>query len=248
MRIEVVLLTVTLFSKLWRSCIGERIHQERRHLCSLVYSEATVSMIRYSLVPICLAFALVSSAQGETKEEIAKCAANKGSMERLSCFDTLARNLGLDAPKVEAFVGSGKWQVQTEQSPIDDSKNVYLVLTANNSIPGRYGKNPTPTLQFRCKEKKTEGYINFDTYLGTDSTDVTTRLDKDKAQTKSWGISTDHNAAFIPQAVPFIKSLLKKETLLVQVTPYGENTAMTSFDIRGLAESVKPLSEACSWK
>jgi type VI secretion system protein VasI len=205
-------------------------------------------MIRKYLLTFYLSLILASPSSAQSKEDVAKCASNKGSMERLSCFDNLARNLGIDAPRVEAFLGSGKWQVQTEQSPIDDSKNVYLSLTANDSIVRRYGKNLTPTLHFRCKEKKTEGYINFDTFLGSDSTQVTTRLDKDKAKTSSWGISTDHNAAFIPQAVPFIKSLLDKEALLVQLTPYSENTIMTSFDIRGLAASVKPLSEACSWK
>ena len=184
----------------------------------------------------------------ETKSDIAICASKKNSVDRLTCFDSIATTLGVDAPKVSNFVGSGKWEGHTEQSPIDDSKNVYIALSANSSIVGRFGKNPTPVLHLRCKEKETEAYINFDTFLGSDSVQVTSRLDRDKAQTISWGISTDHNSAFAPRPIQFIKSLIKKESLLVQLTPYGENTVMTSFDVRGLDESIKPIQEACSWK
>ncbi len=199
------------------------------------------------LALIC-AFSVSSALHAQSKEELAKCSAISEGIQRLVCFDALAHSLGVNAPTVENKPGKGKWQISVEQSPIDDSRNVYLSLSANEAITGKYGRNPTPTIHFRCKEKKTEGYINFDVYLGTESTRITTRVDKDKAQTNWWGISTDRQAAFVPQAIPFLKTLMNKETLLVQVTPYGENTVITTFDIRGLAESATPLTEACNRK
>ena len=190
---------------------------------------------------------LNSTAYSQSKESIAKCASLKESVSRLECFDNVAKALGVDAPHIESSKSVGAWRVTTEQSPLDDSKNVYLTLSATDSIRGKYGKDITPILYLRCKEKKTEGYIDFETFLGSDSTGVTIRLDKDKAQTSSWGISTDHNSAFIPRPVQFIKSMMNKSSMLVQLTPYGESPVMTSFSIHGLNESIKSLQDACGW-
>ena len=200
-----------------------------------------------SLITLSL-LAVSTAAYSQSKDSIAKCASLKESVLRLECFDNIAKALGVDAPLIESAKSAGAWKVTTEQSPLDDTKNVYLSITANDSIHGKYGKDPIPTLLLRCKEKKTDGFINFDTFLGSDSTDVTIRMDKDKAQTSSWSISTDHNSAFIPKPLQFIKSIMNKSSMLVQVTPYGESPVMTSFDIQGLSESIKPLQEACAWK
>jgi type VI secretion system protein VasI len=203
------------------------------------FSETLTALL--ILIPSPLVFA-------QSKQDMAKCAVLEGSIERLSCFDTLAEKVGAQGTSEQRFTGSGKWVIDTEQSAIDDSKNVHVYLVANEAIPARHGDEVIPVLKLRCSEKRTEAYVNFDTYLGTKSTRVTTRLDKDKAQTAAWTVSTTNKAAFIPKPIQFIKSLMNKETLLIQVTPYGANTVMTSFDIRGLAESAKPLQAACSWK
>lgn len=200
------------------------------------------------MIGLVIVFAHTTGVQAQSKEELAKCAAISGGIDRLTCFDAITKALNVDTPKVDSLENKGKWLVNSEQSPIDDSKNVFLTLSANAPIPGRYGKNPTPTLVFRCMEKRTEGYINFGVYLGMGTTAVTLRLDKDKAQTNQWGISNDHEAAFIPQPILFLKALTKKETLLVQVTPYGGNPVMMTFDVEDLIQAVKPLSEACNWK
>jgi type VI secretion system protein VasI len=36
-------------------------------------------------------------------------------------------------------------------------------------------------------------------------------------------------------------------TLLFEFVPFNSSPAMTTFDLRGLAEAVKPLREACEW-
>jgi len=85
-------------------------------------------------------------------------------------------------------------------------------------------------------------------FLGTDSIKVLTRLDKKKASKKTWSISTDHKAIFAPGGnVGYIKSLIKHDKLLVQLTPYSANPIMTTFDLRGLKEAVTPLRDACHW-
>lgn len=180
--------------------------------------------------------------------EIAVCAAKTSDVDRLACFDNIASKFGAEPkvtlPKVE---DSGKWRVSTKTSPIDDSKNVYLRLIAEKPVSGKYGRESQPTLLIRCKENKTNLFIPFGFFLGSDSTRVTTRLDKEKARTSTWSISTDHEAIFAPRDISFTKKLMQHDRLLVQLTPYGESPVMTEFDVRGLENAVKPLREACNW-
>lgn len=179
--------------------------------------------------------------------ELAVCSTEKDSVKRLACFDGLATKAGVDSAKTEAAPSKGKWDVQVNTSPVDDSKTVILRLDGENSVSQRY-TTTTPTLILRCQEKHTEAYITFGFFLGSDSTEVTHRLDKQKAEEREWGISTDHQAMFAPKPIDFIRKLLKAETLFLRVTPYGESPVSVSFNLTGLAESIKPLQDACGWK
>jgi len=143
-------------------------------------------------------------------------------------------------------IGVGKWSVRTEVSPIDDSTNVYLSLEANEAVSSKL-KTATPTLTLRCKEKKTEAFINWGVYLGIDETNVLVRLDGGKASQSSWSISTDYEATFVPGGAGFIKRMMGHEKMLARVTPYSESSATVTFDIAGLSEAVKPLQKACKW-
>jgi len=40
---------------------------------------------------------------------------------------------------------------------------------------------------------------------------------------------------------------MKHDNFLTQITPYGENPVMATFDIQGLKEAIKPLRKACGW-
>jgi type VI secretion system protein VasI len=185
----------------------------------------------------------------DLKTDIAKCAASKPDSSRLACYDRLATDLKVDGPKVDAVTGAGKWRVRVETSPVDDSKNAFASLDAENSVQKRYD-SATPSLLLRCKERKLEGYISYGKFfLGSDSTKVLTRFDKRPALTASWGISTDHSAVFVGgSVVNFVKELLKSESLLVELTPYSESPVLATFDVRGIKEASKSLQQVCPWK
>ncbi len=140
----------------------------------------------------------------------------------------------------------GKWDTSIATSEIDDSQKVILTLAAENTIRSSY-RTERPTLYLRCAENKTEAYINWGVFLGSDNTKVLLRYDKEKAKTRRWGLSTDHKATFVRGNIPFIKKLLKHKKLLVQVTPYSDSPVTTTFDLRGLKEAIKPLRKACHW-
>lgn len=182
------------------------------------------------------------------KTDVAKCAAKDSDASRLICFDGLAKKLGVDKPKKIVSVGKGKWIVSETTSAVDDSTNVTLYLEAEELIRGEYRhKDIRPTIMLRCSENKTNAYITWDTYLGHGSTEVLTRIDKNKSIKRNWGLSTDYKATFAPKNISFIKSLFGHSKFLAQLTPYGDSPKMATFDIAGLKEAIKPLRKECGW-
>jgi type VI secretion system protein VasI len=103
----------------------------------------------------------------------------------------------------------------------------------------------------RCKEKKTEAYIVTgmppQVEYGNDGATVTLRFDKEKATKYHTSKSTDGEALFFGQSVGLIKKMLGHTTLLFEFVPFNSSPAMTTFDLRGLADTVKPLRDTCKW-
>lgn len=194
-----------------------------------------------------LTLVLLSFLNAATKQDIAICANKDSDAERLICFDSIAKKLNVNEPKQEIIANKGKWLTTIDTSPIDDSQKVILTLEADTPVRGNFTSS-TPSLILRCSENKTEAYIAWDVYLGIGTTKVLTRLDRNKARTKTWGLSTDNKATFAPGSnVSFIKSLIGHEKLLVQTTPYGASPTMTTFHLSGLRDAIKPLKKACHW-
>lgn len=198
----------------------------------------------------CLAFIsillLINPSYASTiKKETAKCAVIKGDLARLNCFDKLAMDNNLTGNKSTSakIAGKGKWQVSTKINPIDDSKTVILFLEADSG-KGKYGDKVF--LVTRCQSNKTEFYINWKSYLGSEVY-VLTRIGDNKASTSKWDISSDSNASFRNRPIPFLKEMMKENKFIAQVTPYNENPITAIFNIAGLENAIKPLRETCNW-
>lgn len=137
------------------------------------------------------------------------------------------------------------WEASQSTNPLDDSPIVTLMLTASS---GAASNGDAPTLILRCKSKTTEAYIAWDAYLGSDATEVTTRLGKSSAERRSWGLSTDNSSTFYPgNPVAFVKGLLQVDTLVARTTPYAASPITAVFSVSGLAEHVGSLEKACGW-
>jgi type VI secretion system protein VasI len=188
-------------------------------------------------------------------QALAKCAVMEGDLDRLSCFDDLARDAGLDAPQPQAVPerasNAGKWDVSRDKNPLDDSERVVLILRADSGS-SRYG-GPVGFIA-RCQSNSTEAYINWNDYLGNDGNyrneykNVTVRIGDGQASTQRWGLSTDSKATFAPNwAGDLLKKMATANKLVVQTTPYNENPVTAIFDTTGMADALEPLMEVCGW-
>lgn len=192
-----------------------------------------------------LMFLSLDSYAAIDEKKFAKCAAVDGELSRLECFDKLAKQNNLDGPQSEPKLISdiGKWKVDVEVNPIDDSKTVTMVLSADS---GKSSWGKTIYLIARCKSGKTELYINWQDYLGSESY-VLTRVGKKDAVTRKWSLSTNSQATFHPNSISFLKEMLTSSKLVAQTTPYSDSPVTAIFDTSGMEKSIEPLRETCRW-
>jgi type VI secretion system protein VasI len=187
-----------------------------------------------------------ASAQSVPDKDIATCAAISSVVERLSCFDDLAKSHKLTATTENtSSPGKGKWFTQTDKDPMND-KAIYGAALTADSGKGRFGDSIA--LIVRCKNNKTEMFIDWSSYLGLDRARTTYRIDKQKAITSNWSISTNHKAAFFPGSpVSTLKKIAESTSFVASVTPYGENPVTAVFDTTGAAEALADIRKGCKW-
>jgi hypothetical protein len=181
--------------------------------------------------------------EDEIKKSLATCAALENESTRLDCYDQLAQaaaRVPTEAPEApeSKFKGTaGKWSVASAINPVDDSRTVVLALVDDAD---------SLQLIFRCQQGKPEIYVNAAKYLGSDSTQVLTRIGDAKAETKRWPVSLNHKAVLYPgDPGTFIKRLLTIERLVVQVNSFSEGPITAVFKLGRLPDVVAPLKEAC---
>lgn len=182
----------------------------------------------------------------DLKEKMSGCSIIDSNEFRLKCYDRVYKEETTinTAPKESGYIG--KWGQSIDTDPMTDKTIVVLSLNSENRISNSFSY-VQPTLLIRCKNNRTEVFINWDVYLGLDSTSVTTRVDKNSKVTRSWGISTDTKATFAPYGYSFAKKLIGHKKLVAEVTPYGANPTTVTFNIDGIDNAIKPLRKECGW-
>ena len=148
------------------------------------------------------------------------------------------------------------WRISTNVSEMDDSKAVYLRVDSRVEIPDTLGFGSTrPELWIRCLENQTSVFVNWARYISTGGFDsdqtIRYRIDDQEPQTMQWDISTNFEATGLwsgGRAIPFIRKLIPATRLLVEVTPYGENTVLAEFPLSGLSDHIGELQTACNWR
>lgn len=187
----------------------------------------------------------------DSDRELAKCAVVKSSVDRLACYDDLAKMRDGSAPgsRTERV---GNWNVTTETSKIDDSTNVFMRLVSENTFSDRYGNQRAGDIYIVCREHRTDLYIILGGMFLADSGgfgQVTVRIDRNKARVLYFSASTDHQALGLWRGagVGFIKQMMNGKRVLFEVTPFNESAVTVEFEIDGLDNAIKPLRKACGW-
>ena len=189
-------------------------------------------------------FFIMSLSIGQTSiaDRVLECGNTEGEASQ-ECWDSLLNDF--DEGTFSTANTIAKWTVRTDTDPIDDSPTVTLRNDSNQGISS-FGE--PITLVLRCSSGKTEVYIDWKDYLGSDRVSVTSRVGTNNAGTTLWGLSTDHKATFYPGFEDtFISRLMNTDTFAARATPYNESPVTAVWDLAGLSEAVTPLREACGW-
>lgn len=187
----------------------------------------------------------VSAVEIDSKE-IARCSAIDGALEKLDCYESIARKYEVDKPKEQEIEQptEGDWRVSLETNPIDDSKTAVALLTAST---GERALRDAPVLVVRCRSGDLNIYINWDDYLGSEAY-VTFRMGKAPAQKAFWDLSTDSQSTFAKKPLEYFQRMKKVDQVVAQVTPYNENPVTAVFDIKGFNEVSETIGDTCGIK
>jgi len=184
---------------------------------------------------------------GIDKAELALCAEISENSARHRCYDDLSTRHGIASERVATTAPApdvGTWMVSTRTDPLtDDEIHTAMLIAAS----GRSRFRDVPTLTVRCSGARTELYINWNDYLGSDAY-TTYRVGQDKAATSNWSLSTDKKAAFFPGSpVALLKRMADSDSFAASVTPYNESPVTALFDTTGAAAAFSDIRKACSW-
>jgi type VI secretion system protein VasI len=157
-------------------------------------------------------------------------------------------NVVAAAPTAAPERNGSQWRYSEERSALDNRKDVWLSVTSKNTEGNAIGSPIRATLWLRCMENKTNVLIGFDRYT-TDNQNVRFKLDEDAVQ-KQW-METMRGGDGIGiwsggRAIPFIKKLFGKESLVLAYDTYTGPVEFT-FDVSGVKDRIAPLAEECGW-
>jgi hypothetical protein len=120
------------------------------------------------------------------------CAGITEDSTRLECYDlTVSQYMTVST---EPTTGVGARVVSDVLNPLEVSRTVTAVLMADGAT-SRFGQ--PVAMVARCKSGKTEVYINWQDYLGSEVA-VTWRIGSAPARSKNWSLSSDSKATFYP--------------------------------------------------
>lgn len=200
--------------------------------------------VNFTLAILAASLLLALPVQADLRKDLTRCTAMSSATERLACFDDAASANAVQASETRS-ASHGVWMVRKEVSKLDDSTTVTAYTPALVPIPSRFGGSVTPELYVRCMEGTFSIFVNFAQYIGIGKTMVTYRVNKSNPHVQEWLISSNHEAAFAPAPRFLSKYIADGSRLLVQITPFGENSVLAEFDLSGSAAAVAEALDVC---
>lgn len=152
-----------------------------------------------------------------------------------------------NAEQSDELQNDGSWFYKSKVNKLTDSTDV-VAINSSKDIYVKQGTERSTSLVLRCNENSTDAYLSVTDYLGVDSPQVTIRYDGGKPQKITWTPGEGGDSAFAPNAVLFIKELSKHKKLVIGFEPYGSTMQIVEFDLAGIDNIAKKISDACNWK
>lgn len=153
----------------------------------------------------------------------------------------------------ESVADTGKWEVSEDVSAFDDTRTVILSLESSEPIRGQFGPPGPAVLILRCMENTTAAYLLLNDLFLSDIEGygmVEYRIDEQQANAIRMWSSTDNKALGLwdgGKSIPFIKTLIDGERIVLRATPFNESPVEFAFDLAGLETAITSLREACAW-
>jgi type VI secretion system VasI family protein len=190
-----------------------------------------------------------STASADLTGALKECAAIADPNKRIVCFDTLAKEVALTATEKREKKVSG-WSVVSKVSPMTDKREVFLQRSSRESIKTDVFGEAHPVFLIHCRDGKTAVGVNWGFIVDGGTIPVTYRLDGEASKTVPINVSDDFRSIASwnnDRSVVFLKTLLKKKKLAIQVTALTQGPITAVFDLEGLEKSIAPLRLACGW-
>jgi hypothetical protein len=135
---------------------------------------------------------------------------------------------------------------------MDDTEIIAYRLNAEHEIAG-FLTQYRPRLIARCKERKTEVYVEVGMPSQPETTDfqrhtVRLRFDDNPPSSQLWSDSTDNKALFSPSGVALAKRLAKTKRLRLQFVPYNSDPQVVEFETAGFDRVIGEIARPCGWK
>jgi hypothetical protein len=145
------------------------------------------------------------------------------------------------------------WSMSRNDNKMDQTTKVFITTVGSEKFPGGIGRQDLPSLALRCEKGKAEMILAADVILGNNTGElhvhaVRLRFDDGKPERVLGSEATNGTSVFLPNARALAKRILKSKTLLVEVTPFRNAPATTTFDVRGLSLYSKEMASDCGIK
>lgn len=150
---------------------------------------------------------------------------------RLAAYDNLVNSLDYKSQSNNLE----NWIISESIDMMDDSRLFTAYTTAKQGY-NTYGNSPK--LYIRCKSEKTDLYIVWDDYLGSEKIEIEYRFGSNESMKSEWGISTDGTASFLSSTavIGFLNYMKNHERFTVRLSPYNESPITAAFDVSGVSE------------
>ena len=197
------------------------------------------------LLFIAHAFSAPTVAAGATPES---CAEITSDQARLTCYDDI-----FGVTRGESVPTKSKWTKRVETSQMADETDVFLTLLSDDRVAGRFGNDGSGVLYIRCMENTTALQFRVGDHFLADIQGygrVEYRLDDRPMQSKNFRESTSNETLGLwngGQSIPFMKSMLGHDRMIVRITPFNESPKTMTFSIAGLDTEIEQLRKTCGW-